>query len=99
MLKPIKNNLPDNLISVTDAQKQMMIKSEADIQNGNITSDNDLNTEEEQWLSRLDDTSPSTSTRKDEFIDFLLKAPVYTDTDIAIIEENRKSINAWRTKS
>lgn len=34
----------------------------------------------------------------DEFIDYLLKGPVYTDKDIAVIEENRKSIAAWRTK-
>lgn len=36
--------------------------------------------------------------KEDKFFDFLLKGPVYTDTDIAIIEENRKSISEWRTK-
>ena len=36
---------------------------------------------------------------KDGFINFLLNGPVYTDKEIAVIEENRKSITAWRTKS
>lgn len=36
---------------------------------------------------------------KDSFIDFLLNGPVYTDKEIAVIEENTKSIAAWRTKS
>ena len=36
---------------------------------------------------------------KDNFIDFLLNGPVYTDKEIAVIEENRKSIAAWRIKS
>jgi hypothetical protein len=35
----------------------------------------------------------------DDFIDFLLQGPVYTDKDIAVIEENRKSISEWRTKN
>ncbi len=36
---------------------------------------------------------------QDDFIEYLLKGPVYSDTDIQIIEENRKSIATWRTKS
>lgn len=36
---------------------------------------------------------------KDEFIDYLLNGPVYSDKEIRIIEENRKSIAAWRTKN
>ena len=36
---------------------------------------------------------------KDEFINYLLNGPVYSDKEIRIIEENRKSIAAWRTKS
>ena len=36
---------------------------------------------------------------KDDFIDFLLKGPVYNEKDISIIEDNRKSIAAWRTKN
>ncbi|SDC09491.1 hypothetical protein [Niabella drilacis] len=37
--------------------------------------------------------------QQDSFIDFLLNGPVYSREDINIIEENRKSIAAWRTKS
>ena len=35
------------IFKVTDAQKQMLTKSEEDIRNGNIISDDELNTEEE----------------------------------------------------
>lgn len=45
-----------------------------------------------------DDKLPATS-KDDSFIDFLLDGPVYNDEDIAIIEENRKSIASWRTKN
>lgn len=34
----------------------------------------------------------------DNFMDFLLNGPVYSEKDIKVIEENRKSIAAWRTK-
>ena len=37
--------------------------------------------------------------QQDDFIEYLLKAPVYNAKDIQIIEENRKSIAVWRTKS
>ncbi len=37
--------------------------------------------------------------QQDVFIEYLLKGPVYNDKDIQTIEENRKSIAAWRTKS
>ena len=37
--------------------------------------------------------------QQDDFIEYLLKGPVYNDKDIQTIEENRKSIAAWRTKS
>lgn len=37
--------------------------------------------------------------QQDDFIEYLLKGPVYNDKDLQIIEENRKSIAAWRTKS
>jgi hypothetical protein len=37
--------------------------------------------------------------QQDDFIEYLLKGPVYNDKDLQIIEENRKSIVAWRTKS
>lgn len=42
---------------------------------------------------------PSVKQKDNTFIDFLLKGPVYTDDDIAIIQENRKSISEWRTKN
>lgn len=35
----------------------------------------------------------------DDFIEYLLNGPVYNDRDIQTIDENRKSISAWRTKS
>ena len=35
---------------------------------------------------------------QDDFIEYLLKGPVYNDKDLQIIEENRKSITAWRKK-
>ena len=33
----------------------------------------------------------------DEFINYLLSGPVYSPEEISVIEENRKSIAAWRT--
>jgi hypothetical protein len=36
---------------------------------------------------------------KDAFIEYLLNGPVYSDEEIHMIEENRKSIAAWRTKN
>jgi hypothetical protein len=36
---------------------------------------------------------------KSAFIEMLLKGPVFTDEQIHTIEENRKSISQWRTKS
>ena len=35
---------------------------------------------------------------KDDFIEYLLNGPDYSDKEILVIEENRKSIAAWRTK-
>ena len=37
--------------------------------------------------------------QQDDFIEYLLKGPVYNDKDLQIIEKNRKSITEWRTKS
>ena len=37
--------------------------------------------------------------QEDDFIGFLLSGPVYNNKDIKIIEENRKEIAKWRTKS
>lgn len=51
------NNLIGNVdinkpvFKVTDAQKQMLLKSEEDIHNGNTISDDELNAEEDKWLS------------------------------------------------
>ena len=39
------------------------------------------------------------SRQQDDFIEYLLKGPVYSEKEINIIEENRKSISAWRTKN
>ena len=39
------------IFKVTDAQKQMLMKSEEDIRNGNVISNVDLNAEEDQWLN------------------------------------------------
>ena len=39
------------VFKATDAQKQMLMKSEEDIRNGNLISDDDLNSEEDQWLN------------------------------------------------
>jgi len=36
---------------------------------------------------------------KDEFIEYLLNGPVYSAKEINVIEENRKSIAAWRMKN
>jgi hypothetical protein len=47
----------------------------------------------------LDEEKPAAEPKEDDFINFLLNGPVYSDKDIAIIEDNRKSIAAWRTKS
>lgn len=47
----------------------------------------------------LDEEKPVSKPEEDDFINFLLNGPVYSDQDIAIMEENRKSMAAWRTKS
>lgn len=39
------------VFKVTDAQNQMLLKSEEDIRNGNIISNDELNAEEDQWLN------------------------------------------------
>lgn len=36
---------------------------------------------------------------KDEFIDYLLQGPVYSEKEINVIEENRKNIASWRTQN
>jgi hypothetical protein len=39
------------IFEVNDVQKQMLMKSEEDIRNGNVISNDDLNAEEDQWLN------------------------------------------------
>jgi hypothetical protein len=39
------------IFKVTDAQKQMLKKSEDDIHKGNLISDDELNAEEDKWLN------------------------------------------------
>ena len=41
----------------------------------------------------------SGNSEKTAFIELLLNGPVFKGKDIKIIEENRKSISKWRTKS
>jgi len=37
--------------------------------------------------------------QEEDFIEYLLNGPFYNNKDIQNIEENRKSIAAWRTKN
>ncbi len=46
----------------------------------------------------LDEEKPANK-NQDDFIDYLLNGPVYSDEEIQVIEENRKSIAAGRTTS
>ncbi len=46
----------------------------------------------------LDEAKPEQKS-KDEFIELLLNGPVYTEDEIKVIEDNRKGIAKWRTKS
>jgi len=43
------------------------------------------------------DEEKANQKNQDDFIDYLLNGPVYTDKEIEVIEENRKSIAAWPT--
>ncbi len=54
--------------------------------------------QKEKLKKQLDDSTAKVAGKGDDFIDFLLKGPVYSEQDIAIVAENRKSIAAWRTK-
>jgi hypothetical protein len=49
-------------------------------------------------IQELSHEKPNKEDKKD-FLEFLLTGPVYTKKEIANIEENRKSISAWRTKN
>jgi hypothetical protein len=52
-----------------------------------------------QLRKELEEEKPAATPEEDNFIQFLLNGPVYSDEDLSIIEENRKSITAWRTNS
>jgi hypothetical protein len=39
------------IFKVTDGQKQMLMNSEEDIRQGNLTTDDELNAEEDLWLN------------------------------------------------
>lgn len=39
------------------------------------------------------------SADKAEYIAYLMKGPVYAEEDIKLIEDNRESISAWRTRA
>ncbi len=54
--------------------------------------------QKQKLRQELDAEEPS-SKEKDAFMEYLLNGPVYADKEIKVIEENRKSIAAWRTKS
>lgn len=67
----------------------------------------------QQLLKLVKDLTPSQKARlrqelieeepqqkeEDDFIEYLLNGPVYSDKEIQVMEENRKSIAAWRTKN
>ncbi|WP_158648219.1 hypothetical protein [Candidatus Symbiothrix dinenymphae] len=53
VLKQEYNVLPQpmsGMVQLSFEQVQMLLMSEADIQNGRLVSENDLNTADEQWL-------------------------------------------------
>jgi uncharacterized protein YeeX (DUF496 family) len=52
--------------------------------------------EKETIRQELADSEPKLK-KNDDFMEFLLNGPVYSDEDIAMMEENRKSIAEWRT--
>jgi hypothetical protein len=44
-------DINESVFKVSDAQRRMLTKSEEDIHNGNVISDDDLNAEEDKWLN------------------------------------------------
>lgn len=44
-------DIDEPVFKVSDAQRQMLMKSEEDIRKGNVISDDDLNAEEDKWLN------------------------------------------------
>lgn len=57
-------------------------------------------TQKARLRQELDEDQNTVTDKDDDFMNFLLNGPVYSKKDIAIIDENRKSITEWRmTKS
>ena len=56
-----------------------------------------LSPKEKAQLKKKLEKSPSEK-KDDDFINFLMQGPVYSEKEIATIEENRKSITEWRKK-
>jgi len=54
--------------------------------------------QKEQLKQELAEEKPAEDD-KAAFIEMLLNGPVYTEAQIQTIEENKKSIAKWRTKS
>ncbi len=60
---------------------------------------NSLPSSQKAKLRQELDEKKSASKKQDDFIEYLLNGPVYTDQEIQVIEETKKSIAAWRTTS
>ena len=58
-----------------------------------------LTSAEKEKLRKELDKEKSDDNNQNDFINYLLNGPVYSEEDIKVIEENRKSIAAWRTAS
>jgi hypothetical protein len=57
-----------------------------------------LSPDEKKKIRQELENPVSTPSPKDDFIEFLMNGPVYGKEEIEQIEENHKSITAWRTK-
>lgn len=57
-----------------------------------------LTADEKARLRQELDEKVTVQKDKESFLAFLLNGPVYTEAEIDVIEDNRKSIATWRTK-
>ncbi len=64
-----------------------------------LTAVKTLTSAEKAMLRRELSEEEAADDEKTKYIEMLLNGPVYTEEQIEIIEENRKSIAKWRTKS
>lgn len=55
-------------------------------------------TQKAKLRAELDEVHVVTK-KQDEFIEFLLSGPIYSEEELDVIVENTKSIAAWRTKN